>query len=180
MSYSPSMLQRVQIIFLRRYVCLLALLLVPVVVVTARAATENATVSVDIMSMLSLVNQSDLTFGEITVGDASGTVVLSPAGSRLSTGGVFVNYAMSAGPAVFDISGLPNAVYAITLPDSVVLTGASGNSMVVDDFTSLPENNGLTGPGGQQNLFVGATLNVNTHQAVGSYSGLMSITVEYN
>ena len=107
-------------------------------------------------------------------------MILSPDGSRITTGGTFVNSTVSGGAAVFDVNGLPNAVYAITLPNSVVLTGASGNSMVVDNFTSLPANTGLTDTGGEQNLFVGATLNVPSNQAVGSYSGQMSVTVVYN
>ena len=76
--------------------------------------------------------------------------------------------------------GLPNAVYAITLPNTVVLTATSGSNMVVDNFTSQPSNSGLTDPGGQQNLFVGGTLNVGSNQAVGAYSGIMNVTVVYN
>jgi hypothetical protein len=52
--------------------------------------------------------------------------------------------------------------------------------MVVDNFTSQPVSTGLTDPGGQQSLFVGGTLNVNSNQAIGSYSGIMNVTVVYN
>ena len=145
-----------------------------------RAASDTAVVVAEVVETISLVNQTGMVFGDIAVTNSPGTVVLSPAGTRLVTGGAFVNSTVASGPAVFDVSGLPNAVYAITLPTSIVLTGASGNSMVVDEFTSLPANTGLTDPGGEQNLFVGATLNVDSNQAIGSYSGLMTVTVVYN
>jgi hypothetical protein len=147
---------------------------------TVQAASDNATVLATVVSTLSLVNQTDMVFGDIAASNVPGTVVLSPGGTRLTTGGAFVSSTVSSGSAAFDVFGLPNSMYAITLPISVVLTGASGNSMVVDNFTSQPANTGLTDPGGQQNLFVGGTLNVGSNQAIGSYSGVISVTVVYN
>ena len=60
------------------------------------------------------------------------------------------------------------------------MTAPAGHTMVVDDFTSFPAETGLTDSGGQQLLFVGGRLNVDVNQVFGSYSGLMSVTVEYN
>jgi len=145
-----------------------------------QAATETATVTADIISTISLVNQSDLVFGEISSSIASGTVELSPDGSRLSTGGASINSTAVSRPAVFDVRGDPNAVYTITLPAAVVMTAASGNTLVVDRFTSLPSGTGLTDAGGRQLLFVGATLNVGSNQVFGAYSGIMSVTIDYN
>ena len=145
-----------------------------------RAATDSADVFATVIATLSLVNQTPLSFGEVAPSNTPGTVILNPDGSRLTTGGAFINSTVAGSSAAFDGSGLPNAVYAITLPVSVVLTGASGNSMVVDGFTSQPVDTGLTDAGGEQNLFVGGTLNVNANQPVGDYRGEMSVTVVYN
>ena len=145
-----------------------------------QAATENATVTANVISTISLTNQAGLAFGDIASSNVAGTVVLSPDGSRISTGGASINSTVAGGPAVFDVQGDPNAVYAITLPASVMLTAPAGNSMSVDNFTSLPATTGLTDSGGQQTLFVGGTLNVGGNQGFGSYSGIMSVTVEYN
>jgi hypothetical protein len=164
----------------RRYSGLILLLSTLPGSVTVQAASDDAVVTAEVVSTLSLVNQTAMVFGDISSSNAPGTVILSPSGTRLITGGTFVSSTVSTGAAVFDVVGLPNAVYAITLPNSVVLTGASGNSMVVDDFTSQPVSTGLTDPGGQQNLFVGGTLNVNSNQVIGSYSGIMNVTVVYN
>ena len=145
-----------------------------------QAATETATVTAEIISTISLVNQADLVFGQISSSFSPGRVELGPDGTRLGSGGVGINSSVPGGPAVFDVRGNPNAVYAITLPASVVMTAPSGNTLLVDRFTSLPAGNGLTDSGGQQTLFVGATLNVGNNQVVGTYSGQMSVTVDYN
>jgi hypothetical protein len=164
----------------RCYSCLILLLSALAGAVSVQAASDDAAVLAEVVIAFSLVNQSDMVFGDIATSNAPGTVVLSPTGNRLATGGAFVSSTVSSGPAAFDVLGLPNAVYAITLPNSVVLTATSGGSMVVDNFTSQPSDTGLTDPGGQQNLFVGGTLNVGSNQAVGSYNGLMNVTVVYN
>ena len=160
--------------------CLLAALSLLPVASSLDAASERAEVSVKVVPTLRLVNQTALFFGEVAATNSPGTVVLNPDGTRLTTGGAFINSTVTASTAVFDVSGFPNAVYAITLPVSVELNGASGNTMVVDDFASEPSNTGLTDPGGEQNLFVGGTLNVNANQAVGTYVGEMTVTVVYN
>ncbi len=144
------------------------------------AVSNTATVTAKIISTISLVNQSGMVFGDISSSNSPGTVVLNPSGSRLSTGGAGINSTVTSGPATFDVSGDPNVVYAISLPISVVLTKLSGDTMVVDDFNSLPANTGITDPGGEQLLFVGATLNVGVKQVFGSYTGNMIVTVEYN
>jgi len=144
------------------------------------AASNTATVTAKIISTIGLYNQSGMVFGDISSGNSTGTVVLSPNGSRLTTGGAAINSTVTSGPATFDVSGDPNAVYAISLPISVVLTKSSGDTMVVDDFNSLPAITGITDPGGEQLLFVGATLNVGVKQVFGSYTGNMIVTVEYN
>jgi hypothetical protein len=167
-------------LYWRRCSCLILLLSALPCSVTVQAASEDAGVFAEVVSTLNLVNQADMVFGDIAASNSPGTVILSTGGTRLTTGGTFVSSTVSSGPAVFDVFGLPNSVYAITLPDFVALTGASGNSMVVDNFTSQPVSNGLTNPGGEQNLVVGATLNVNSHQAIGSYSGTMTVTIVYN
>ena len=160
--------------------CLLAASCLLPAALSVNAASDNADVLATVIATLSLVNQSPLSFGEVAPSNSPGTVILNPDGSRLTTGGAFINSTVAGSAAAFDVSGLPNAVYAITLPVSVVLNGASGNTMLVDGFTSQPNDSGLTDSGGEQNLFVGGTLNVNANQAVGAYTGEMTVTVVYN
>jgi hypothetical protein len=145
------------------------------------AATDTATVAAEIIRVINLTNRSGLAFGSIASGNVVGSVILSPEGTRLVTGGAtIISSSATSGPASFDIDGEPNSTYAITLPNSVVLHETGGNSMTVDNFASLPLVTGLTDVGGQQELLVGATLNVGVNQAAGAYVGTMSVTISYN
>lgn len=148
----------------------------------ANAAVETANVSANIISTISITNQSvgGLAFGDISSSSTAGTVVLTASGTRTATGGVTINSSATASPAVFDVQGDANTTYAISLPVSVVLTDAASRSMVVDNLTSSPSTTGLLDSTGKQILFVGASLNVGSNQAFGSYSGQMSVTVDYN
>lgn len=144
------------------------------------AATEEASIVVQVVRVITMTNSSGLVFGDISASGVAGTVVLTPAGSREVTGGASINSTVASGPAVFDIVAEPNSTYAITLPGVVVLNNTGGGNMVVDNFASFPGSIGLTDGGGEQDLFVGATLNVGSNQAFGSYTGTMSVTIGYN
>ena len=146
----------------------------------ALAATATATVTVDVISTIRLNNITSMVFGDISSSALTGTVVLDPTGTRLSTGGVTINSAVPGSAATFDVSGDPNTTYTITLPSSITLTNPLGNSMLVDNFNSAPSISGSLDGSGEQVLQVGGTLNVQSNQIFGSYSGLMSVTVEYN
>lgn len=52
--------------------------------------------------------------------------------------------------------------------------------MVVDAYTSNPSLTGVLDGAGFQQLDVGATLNVNSNQQVGDYTGIYSVIVNYN
>lgn len=169
-----------QLADLRLVLALLFSLYASVVQLPAYSATATATVTVNVISTIGLNNLSGMVFGDISSSASAGIVLLNTSGSRIATGGVTINSAVPGGAATFDVIGDPNASYAITLPTSVVLTNPSGNSMLVDNFTSTPVFYGLLDAGGRQSLQVGARLNVTNNQVFGAYTGLMSVTVEYN
>lgn len=152
------------------------------VYIQAYAEVTTANVAANIITTLSIANQSQggLAFGDIASNPVAGTVVLTPSGSRTTTGGPTINSTVAANPAAFDVRGDANAIYAITLPVSIVLTDSLSHSMVVDNFTGSPSITGLLDGAGVQVLSVGASLNVGSNQAFGSYSGLMAVTVAYN
>ncbi len=144
------------------------------------AAVSTATITANIVKPVSLNAQSGLKFADVTSKNSAGTVILSPNGSRVATGGVDIKSGESSEPATFKVQGEPNAAYTINLPNSTVLTTPSGGTMVVNKFTSLPAISGLIDANGQQILTVGATLNVGSNQAYGSYAGTMVVTIQYN
>lgn len=146
----------------------------------ALAATTTSTIEANIVSTINLVAQNGIAFGDISSSSSPGTVTIGTDGSRTATGGVTINRNTSGTPALYEVSGDPNAFYHITLPDSVVLTSAAGSNMMVRNFSSTPALNGQLDAGGRQNMNVGATLAVGSFQPFGSYSGVMPTTIEYN
>lgn len=145
-----------------------------------QAAVATATVNANVIASIGITSLSGLSFGDISASGIAGTIVMSPDGTRTATGGTTFNSAVAGNPATFDIQGEANSTYSILLPASISLTDASSNNMVVDNFTSVPTPAGVLDGSGQQTLLVGATLNIGSNQAFGSYSGIMSVTVVYN
>ncbi|MDH5387683.1 MAG: DUF4402 domain-containing protein [Gammaproteobacteria bacterium] len=146
----------------------------------AQAATATATVDANIIQAIGMTTNNGLSFGDISAGATSGTVIFTPGGASSATGGTTINSSAPGNPASFNVQGTPNASFSISLPISVLLTDAASHSMTVDNFTSSPTPSGVLDGSGQQTLFVGATLNVSANQAFGSYSGQMTVTVGYN
>lgn len=132
---------------------------------------------------ISIMKNTDMNFGTIAVSSA-GTVVLSTAGSRAATGGVFLpSFSGTVSAAQFTVSGEPNYTYAITLPLDFTLyeSGVGPASMVVTAFSSIPSGNGnLTT--GTETVVVGSTLNAGASQAAGSYTNAsgFEVIVNYN
>ena len=146
----------------------------------ACAATTTTTVDANIVSTINLVAQNGVVFGDISASSIPGSVILDIDGSRTTTGGATVNSNTSGTPARYEVTGDPNALYSITLPVSVVITSSAGDNMFVDNFISSPLANGQLDSGGRQNLTVGATMHVGSFQPFGTYTGVMTTTVEYN
>lgn len=161
-------------------VCTFFLLLAIWCLRDAQAATTTSTVQVNIVSTVNLLVKNGIVFGDVSSSAIPGTVTISTGGARTTTGGATVNSNTSGTPAKFEASGDPNGLYTITLSDSIILTSAAGDEMVVNNFSSTPEENGQLDSSGRQDLYVGATLNVGSFQPFGAYTGLMSATVEYN
>jgi len=147
---------------------------------TADAATTTSTVDANIVSTINLVAQNGIVFGDIASGSIPGTVTIDVDGSRTTTGGATVNSNTSGTPARYEVTGDPNALYTITLPETVVITSFAGDNMIVDTFISSPSASGQLDSSGKQNLTVGATMRVQSFQPFGSYQGVMATTVEYN
>ena len=144
------------------------------------AATTTATVDVNIVSSINLVAKNGIVFDDISVSAIPGSVTIGTDSSRVATGGVTINTNTSGTPALYEVSGDPNAFYSVTLPTTVTLTSAAGDSMVVNNFTSIPNSRGQLDAGGGADINIGATLNVGSFQPLGTYSGVMSTVVDYD
>ncbi|MEZ7500541.1 DUF4402 domain-containing protein [Flavobacterium sp. Arc3] len=133
---------------------------------------------------VSILKNTDMNFGTISVSSRAGSVVLSTSGSRTSSGGIFLPaFTGTVSAAQFIVSGEPNYTYAITLPTDFLLyeSGVGPASMIVNAFTSIPSATGsLTA--GTETVFVGATVNAGASQTAGSYTNAagLEVIVNYN
>ena len=145
--------------------------------------TKTALATGTIVTPIALVNAGDMNFGNVAVSATSGTVILAPAGTRTTTGGVTLPAVPgSVTAAQFAVTGTPAYTYAITLPTTATTVTSGGNTMSVDAFTSSPSLTGVLDAAGKQTISVGASLNVGAAQAAGIYVSAtpFDVTVNYN
>ncbi len=159
------------------------------------AQTTTGTVRVAINSSATLAKTGDLHFGSITPTAALGTVTVTPAGVRTSTGGVILAGGTPTA-ASFSGQGTRNQQIRVTfdiLGTTLNRTGG-GATMTANNFVALGLlANGLAplgSPGTGQRFRIAATngaftftvggrLNVAANQAPGAYAGNFTVTVDF-
>jgi hypothetical protein len=124
----------------------------------------------------------NLGFGAFSHGLSGGSVIISPTGSRSSTGDVILltlGYSFSA--AQYRLVANPGTVISITYGNDVNLIGSNGGFMVLHMGTSDPVYPFVisTTPPNYTLLNIGATLTVSnaTANPPGAYSGTFYITL---
>lgn len=143
----------------------------------AFAASTSGNASAKVVAPIAIAEATALNFGSFSVGASGGTVVITQAGAVSKTGDVELVPSTGATNAVFNVTGAPSSTYSITPPASMTVTSGA-NSMTVNGF-SVPTT-GLTLNGSGAHTFnLGATLNVGSNQAQGTYTGTYSISVNY-
>lgn len=158
---------------------IIVLLVVLLISSAAVAGASSSASSAQILTPATLSNTVGLEFGQIGVSASAGTVTLSPAGVRTSSGGVTLAGGVPATVASFDVAGEPSSTYTITLPTSTAIV-LGADSMTIDTFASSPDTTGTLSGAGTDTLLVGATLHVGANQAAGEYAGSFDVTVLYN
>ena len=145
----------------------------------ATVTTSNSATAT-IITPLAMIAVNPMAFGNIT-NTTPGTVVMTAAGSRSTTGGVTLPTPTGTfNAASFTVTGGATNIFTITLPASAItLTDAGLHTMTLDTFTSNPSGTG-TLVGGTLPLAVGGTLHLGATQGVGSYTGSFAVTVNYN
>jgi len=147
---------------------------------TSYAQTASANASAKILAGLTLTKTVDLNFGTMTVPTSPATVTITPGAVLSSTGTItLLAQAPTASVASYNVSGDNNANYAITLPANTTITSGA-NTMTVDNFASSGGLNHALNGSGLETFTVGATLNLVSGQAAGSYTGTYNVTVTYN
>jgi len=145
--------------------------------------SATSTASATIVGPIAISNTAGLNFGNVAVNSTAGTVVMTAAGVRSTTGGCTLP-AITGTPsaASFSVTGAANYTYAITLPAVATTISSGANTMTVDAWTSTPTSTGTLNGSGSQTLTVGATLHVGGSQVAGTYTSAtpFTVTVNYN
>jgi hypothetical protein len=151
----------------------------------AVSSTVTGHITAEVISTLSAIEATQLSFGKFSPGTHGGKLIISPENAISVTGSVWPGSGIHSA-ASFYVTGEPGVTYTVTLPSSpVTITHVnSARTMTVEDWTSVP----LPEPGagiledGYQVVYVGATLSVGTlnDNPVGVYTGTYSITFDFN
>lgn len=169
-------------------ISLWSLLLVSVTVAEAQpglSSTVTGHITAEVISTLTAVETSQLSFGKFSPGPQGGSLILNPENTISVMGSVWPGSGTHSA-ASFYVTGDPGVAYTVSLPSSpVTITHvSSARTMTVEDWTSVP----FAEPGagllenGSQVVYVGATLRVGTinDNPVGVYTGTYTITFVFN
>ena len=120
-------------------------------------------------------------FGAFTQGAIGGTVQISPAGIRSSTGDVILlNMGVSYFEAIFEVEGIVNTSVSIMNGPNATLTGSNGGSMSMAIGSSSLSSPFVIGvqPPTRTEVRIGGTLNVGTPASnpPGTYTGTFYVT----
>jgi spore coat protein U-like protein len=152
---------------------------------SAMAASTNATSTGVVVTPIQISKTADLSFGTFAGGATIGTVTVSPDGSRAVTGGA-VAAGGTATAARFNVTGQDGLAYTISMAGTSPELTSGGNAItftVVSDTTASAITSGIatagTLTGGAQSIFVGGKLDVAINQPAGTYTGTISVAVNY-
>lgn len=141
--------------------------------------TAEVTAQVNVIDPIKITKSVDLDFGNVISSINSGTLTLSPDGSRIANGvHISTNFPGSVSPAEARVSHSNNR-YSISLPENFVLYNQEDPNQIIliNEFQVVPKPGELI-----DILKIGATLNLEANQRSGFYSNSngFNVTVSYN
>lgn len=167
-----------------------SLLVLSVIPTDARAqsATEQGQAQIGVVTPLSFIQTEELHFGQIFASNAAGTVTVAPDGTRTRTGGVTL-FGSTHQAAEFAGMGTVNQRVQVSLGSNTIFLTGPGVRMRARTFvigstptatlTTTPRVFRIASPTGAFRFPVGATLEVGANQAPGTYTGIWTITLNY-
>lgn len=151
------------------------------------AATQTSAVKVVTIKALNIINTAPLDFGSIIPAAAAGTVSINAqTGARTQT--VVTPVGAPFSRARFVAAGTPFRVVTLSLTPSPTITISNGASTMTINQLRVSANGGTPQPFGPNhtlnaigviNFDIGGRLNVGANQAVGTYTGTFTLTMNY-
>jgi hypothetical protein len=157
------------------FVVALALVWAATPFTTVKAATLNAAVKASVAKPVQLTSKQGLDFGQIILSGAGGTVTVSQAGARTCPAPLTCSGTVL--PGILNVSGTNQKVINITAPP-VDLVNATGQTL---RFTPIvPSTITLTNSGNPGTDFnMGGSITLTATSADGVYSGVVTVTADY-
>ncbi|MCK2149276.1 DUF4402 domain-containing protein [Marinobacter alexandrii] len=153
------------------------------------AASATTTSTATVITPIAITKAADLVFGDFAAG-AGGDVTVATNGARTATGAILSTAGATPTAAKFDVTGNANSTYSISTSAAASLSDSATtpNTMALTVFSDLTGGGATTGAassgtlsaGGTQSVYLGGTLTVGATQVAGTYTGDVTITVEYN
>ncbi|MFM6829967.1 MAG: DUF4402 domain-containing protein [Novosphingobium sp.] len=133
---------------------------------------------------IDITKTADLQFGGVTrPSTGTGTLTLTPAGVASVTGTSVRRMASpSPTPAAFTVMGEGGQAVTVSVPSTFTLTGTAGSVIATTSSTGSGAQvlSGGTGSAGTVDVKVGGTIPLSGTTAVGTYTGTLTVTVQYN
>lgn len=157
--------------------------------------TASASATAEVITPITVAKNADLVFGNLVAGN--GNVTVSTDGTRTKTGSTaLVATGSSPTAAKFTVSGQGSQTFSIstsgtstqlstgggtpsTMAFTLILDALSGLDAAAQDVTSGVDATG-TLSNGKATIYAGGTVAVGASQAAGTYTGAISVTVDYN
>ena len=158
-----------------------ALFVVIITLATGFASLLNAQTLPPRPIIVTVNNSQPLAFGAFTPGASGGTVTVSAAGGRSSTGTVILlNMAIISTPAMFYVRGNPGTLVSLLTGPSTIITGSNGGSLSLQTNNTYPASPFvITVPFQQQTtILIGGSLTVGNIalNPAGAYTGTIDVT----
>jgi len=151
--------------------------------VGTNTATSNAQASAGIVTAIAITENTALNFGDVVTDGLVGKAIMTSAGGLSATGGATLISSINSA-AEFEVTAAEGVSFVVTVPlntdAAILLTNGIGTDMLVNDFEHDAGTSTFVVVGdGTKLVHVGATLNLNTSQEDGHYTGSYPVTVAY-
>jgi hypothetical protein len=138
---------------------------------------------VTVYRALAIAKTADLNFGRIQIpSSGSSTITLNASNGSRTVSGDAVGYATPAPTlGAFTISGEGGQQVSLTVPSTLQMTGPGTLTVsVTDTAPNTPRLSGDLGAMGQYSFNVGGSFTITPTTPVGGYSGVLTVSVDYN
>jgi hypothetical protein len=95
-------------------------------------ATATGHISAEVVDAITAFESTPMNFGRLATGDEGGAIVIDPASGRVVATSAILAGDDEVSPATFTVSGVADATFSVTLPQSpAMLTNSEGFGVYV-------------------------------------------------